>query len=40
MPAVTRDSSLAHLKTTYHKYFADPFAPQVEIIELAKASEE
>jgi hypothetical protein len=40
MPAVTRDSSLAHLKTTYHKYLADLFAPQVEIIELAKASEE
>jgi hypothetical protein len=35
-----RDSSLAHLKTTYHKYLADLFAPQVEIIELAKASEE
>jgi len=35
-----RDSSLAHLKKTYHKYLADLFAPQVEIIELAKASEE
>ena len=39
MPAVTRDF-FAHLKTTYHKYLADPFAPQVEIIELAKTSEE
>ena len=35
-----RDSSLAHLKTTYHKYLADLFAAKVEDIELAKASEE
>ena len=35
-----RDSSLAHLKTTYHKYLADLFAAQVETAELAEASEE
>jgi hypothetical protein len=28
--APDRDSSLAHLKTTYHKYLADLFAPKVE----------
>jgi hypothetical protein len=35
-----RDSSLSHLKTTYHKYLADLFAPQTEAVELAKPSEE
>jgi hypothetical protein len=35
-----RDSSLAHLKTTYHKYLANLFAPQLESVELAKASGE
>jgi hypothetical protein len=34
-----RDSSLAHLKTTYHKYLADLFAPQVESVDLTKAGE-
>ena len=28
-----RDSSLSHLKTTYHKYLADLFAAKVEDIE-------
>src|ERR1700746_2506708 len=32
-----RDSSLSHLKTTYHNYLADLFA---EAVELAKTSEE
>lgn len=31
-----RDSSLAHLKTTYHKYLADLFAPQVETTDTEK----
>lgn len=35
-----RDSSLAHLKTTYHKYLADLFAPQAEEAQLAKESKE
>jgi hypothetical protein len=32
-----RDSSLSHLKTTYHKYLADLFAAKVEAIEPANS---
>jgi hypothetical protein len=35
--APDRDSSLQHLKTTYHKYLADLFAPKVEETDDAKA---
>ena len=38
--APDRNSSLAHLKTTYHKYLADLFAPKIEANEAAKADEE
>jgi hypothetical protein len=31
-----RDSSLSHLKTTYHKYLADLFTAKAEAVELAK----
>jgi hypothetical protein len=34
--APDRDSSLAHLKTTYHKYLADLFIAKAESIEAAK----
>jgi len=37
--APDRDSSLQHLKTTYHKYLADLFAPKVEEADNAKAVE-
>jgi hypothetical protein len=33
-----RDSSLAHLKTTYHKYLADLFAPIVEPTDTEKSN--
>jgi hypothetical protein len=33
-----RDSSLAHLKTTYHKYLADLFAPKVETTDTEKSA--
>jgi hypothetical protein len=33
-----RDSSLAHLKTTYHKYLVDLFTAQAEAAEGQKAS--
>jgi hypothetical protein len=35
-----RDSSLAHLKTTYHKYLADLFAPKIEAVSAGKSSTE
>jgi hypothetical protein len=35
-----RDSSLAHLKTTYHKYLADLFAVKTEEIETAKVADQ
>jgi hypothetical protein len=35
-----RDSSLAHLKTTYHKYLADLFAAKVESVEAEKSAAE
>ncbi len=31
-----RDSSLAHLKTTYHKYLADLFTAKAEAADLVK----
>jgi len=34
-----RDSSLAHLKTTYPKYLADLFASQTEMVDVAKNGE-
>ncbi len=36
--APDHDSSLAHLKSTYHKYLADLFAPKVETVDAAKGS--
>ncbi len=35
--APDRDSSLAHLKTTYHKYLADLFTVKAEAVEAAEA---
>jgi Histidine kinase-, DNA gyrase B-, and HSP90-like ATPase len=35
-----RDSSLAHLKTTYHKYLADLFAAKIEDVEAEKPGAE
>jgi hypothetical protein len=35
-----RDSSLAHLKTTYHKYLADLFAAKVDAVDTEKPSAE
>jgi hypothetical protein len=38
--APDRDSSLAHLKTTYHKYLADLFAAEAQAAEIEKAADE
>jgi hypothetical protein len=34
-----RDSSLEHLKTTYHKYLADLFAGDIDVPEISKEAE-